>query len=433
MKKILAILLALTLAATMLAGCGDTIEETPNTPETPVTGDVTLSDVPDVSEETTAAEEEVGEKWNGKDIKFVSDNGIQYIWDQLEDDVKSNLADVMNAIAEVEPFCPLSVGIPEDELVPFLELVINCSMDYDYVLPKFRPHDSDGDGNVDAITINFNLDVISTAEEGWALTDQLNNKLAEVVAGMPVGTEYERIKYLHDYLVFNCTYSEDASLPFTAYGALVEQKATCQGYADAMHLLLNRAGFETVYCIGIGNSELVTHKWNYVKLSDGQWYIIDPTWSDPANKDDPNYICYDYFLISDEVLLMDHQQKNESIFYTTPTATSMDMSYHVQEGYYCTTFDEAYAAAEKQAALCVQNGTKYIYLRMSDPEVFTEVRNGLLKKSEGGKIGEILEKAVEGTDSDINPDRWATYAGYDEETGKGPYTLIVTLYYNSDP
>lgn len=434
MKKILTLLTAFVLIAALLAGCGKPIENT-QTPEPVQSGDTTEATVPtgnDPAVPTAPTIAPSGEEWNGYDIGFVSDNGIKYIWDQLGDDMKENVASVMNAIRSVELSCTLPHGIADDdnEKKEFINFIYNMCMDYTYIGTSFSTADRDGDGLVETVIIPYNFEVVSTQEEAWNLTEQLNQRLDEIVADMPQGTEYEQILYLHDALIFGTDYGENSRLPFTAYGALVEHQATCQGYADAMHLLLDRAGFETVFAVGHGTSDLVTHKWNYVHLSDGLWYAIDPTWADPEDKNDKYYVNYDYFLISDEVLLQDHLEKFESPYYSTPTAASMDLCYHMVEGYYVTSYEEAYECVKKQVIACAEQHKKYVYLRISDEDLYTEIHHKLLLTDYGGEIQDIIREAKEETGADDLLVRWSTYRAFKD--GKGPLCIMVTLKYEGE-
>ena len=366
--------------------------------------------------------------WSGLDLGFIYDNGLEYIWERLDDRMKTNVAEIMNAIKNVSPICNLTYGVPSDESNIFLTFISNMCIDYTYLGAHFTFRDTDDDGYKDTVYFTFN-DSIAYEQDAWDITDELNAKLDEIVATVPAGTDWERVKYLHDYLVFSTNYSEDARLPFTAYGALVERKATCQGYADAMHLLLQRAGFETVLVVGHGDSMAVTHKWNYVKLDDGQWYILDPTWADPADKDDPDYINYDYFLISDEILLLDHLEKFESPYYETPVATSMEKSYHHVMGYECSTYEEAYACVAEQVRNCAAEGKRYVYLRLPDMETVTECRQKFSVPEYGAELQYILKDVNEETGSNLNTRSWQTYPSANSTS---PQTIILILKYADD-
>ncbi|MCI5945196.1 MAG: hypothetical protein MRZ41_10945 [Eubacterium sp.] len=122
---------------------------------------------------------------------------------------------------------------------------------------------------------------------------------------------YKIEKKIHDYLVTNVTYGypkgdkkEDA---FSAYGALVEGKAVCNGYAQAMKLLCDLSGLECEMVTGTADGE--AHAWNLVCL-DEEWYQVDVTWDDPS-PDVPGRIFYAYFNITDRQLGNDHVWEKE--------------------------------------------------------------------------------------------------------------------------
>ncbi|WP_291378503.1 transglutaminase domain-containing protein [Demequina sp.] len=66
-----------------------------------------------------------------------------------------------------------------------------------------------------------------------------------------------------------------------AYGILVEGTAVCNGYAQAMQLLAEAAGLESVVVNGMASSGFTTgaHAWNKVRV-DGEWLVVDATWDD---------------------------------------------------------------------------------------------------------------------------------------------------------
>ncbi len=104
----------------------------------------------------------------------------------------------------------------------------------------------------------------------------------------------------HDYLCTNVVYPEESDLAYhhTAYGALVNGSAVCQGYALAYMYLLDFFGIESVY---VSNAD---HGWIKVRL-DGAWYHVDPTWDDPID-DKYGYAAKQYFLLSDSEIGVDH-------------------------------------------------------------------------------------------------------------------------------
>lgn len=122
-------------------------------------------------------------------------------------------------------------------------------------------------------------------------------------------TAQDKLAALHDYLILNCKYDVEAaeqevldgtSAPFTAYGALVDGKAVCSGYARAFMMMCEAVGIE---CIYISDSEM-NHSWNAVKIDD-EIYYIDCTFDDPI-PDQGERIIREYFLKTGEELKKTH-------------------------------------------------------------------------------------------------------------------------------
>lgn len=108
-------------------------------------------------------------------------------------------------------------------------------------------------------------------------------KVSEALTWIPNNaTRFQIVQALHDYLVRNCVYDRSAvneviSPSRTAYGALANGKAVCQGYSLAFKLLLRRAGVPAVYV----GSDSMQHAWNMVQMENNGWYHVDVTWDDP--------------------------------------------------------------------------------------------------------------------------------------------------------
>lgn len=65
---------------------------------------------------------------------------------------------------------------------------------------------------------------------------------------------------------------------FTAYGALINGRCVCSGYAAAFKLLSDEDGLESIVVTGILDGGL-SHAWNKIKLDD-EWQIVDVTNND---------------------------------------------------------------------------------------------------------------------------------------------------------
>lgn len=114
-------------------------------------------------------------------------------------------------------------------------------------------------------------------------------------------TEYEKVRAVHDFITGRCEYDwRNKALSHrytksTAYGALVNGEASCQGYSVAAYRLLMESGIRCRVITGYAKSpktgESEYHAWNLVCL-DGAWYNMDVSWDDETDS-------HDYFLKSD--------------------------------------------------------------------------------------------------------------------------------------
>ena len=104
----------------------------------------------------------------------------------------------------------------------------------------------------------------------------------------------------HNYLATSIRYvDEDKGSPLersylqSAYGALINKKCVCHGYAEAYKRLLNEAHISCDIVLGQTNQERDSwHAWNIVTLQDGALcFHTDVTWDSRKGIADKRYFC----------------------------------------------------------------------------------------------------------------------------------------------
>ena len=132
------------------------------------------------------------------------------------------------------------------------------------------------------------------------------------IAGNDELTEAEKAYLIHERLLDHCEYYYDyatydfdgyAVHSYTAYGALMNGYAVCQGYAIAYMYLCRRAGLECYYEDGMStDKDHIGHAWNVIYLdgADGvrRPYYVDATWADFSG-DTERYFLKGYPSFSD--------------------------------------------------------------------------------------------------------------------------------------
>lgn len=117
---------------------------------------------------------------------------------------------------------------------------------------------------------------------GSALTTQEVSAMiaAQQIAAeaMSLGSEEACFRHLYNWLCCHVRYvhtapgRKDYARLVCASGALLDKKANCQGFADALYLLCGLCGISCEYRIGRGKRRL--HVWNAVRLN-SEWREVD--------------------------------------------------------------------------------------------------------------------------------------------------------------
>ena len=194
-------------------------------------------------------------------------------------------------------------------------------------------------------------------------------------------TDYQKELALHDYLVGNSDAPDDDNdyepRYHTAYGALVEKEAVCQGYAYAFELLLVCAGIDCRYITGTASRD---HAWNMVKV-DNIWYHADAMWDDPlilGQEEKDGWIKHAYMNLSDDIISSDHNWKRSDY----RSCNSLDSYYYKVIGRYFNNYED-YSVALREA---IMNGDDDFEAAVKD---YTEEKYGFSSVRDTGYTGSM--------------------------------------------
>lgn len=144
------------------------------------------------------------------------------------------------------------------------------------------------------IEIKYNVSYFSTAEQEKVV----KTKVKELLKTLKIDekeSDYAKIRAIYDYMCENIKYddkhvnNEKYLLKYTAYAALVNKKAVCQGYSNLFYRLALAAGVDARLIAGTAHGE--SHSWDIVKIN-SVYYNLDATW------DADSYPKYHYFLLN---------------------------------------------------------------------------------------------------------------------------------------
>ena len=292
----------------------DSIDEEPEIVEVPSDGNI-ITNLPDEMSKLTGYEpitseeekvtDEVAESL--KKTLGTGETGEGFTFDALmypffamlnadEQDVYRQI--YANALANNSTFAPVKAITPS-QLSNIFEAVVNDHPELFYLETSYQVKYTKT-GSV----VEIQLAYYTLVNDITSAKQTFSNAAKAVIAGaQDLSSDYEKEKYVHDYLIQNVVYDAGASLGQSAYSALVNGKTVCAGYARANQYILQQLKIPCYYCTGYAGED---HAWNIVKLSDG-YYNEDITW------DDTEPSTYDYFNKSDKDFASTHIRTSLSV------------------------------------------------------------------------------------------------------------------------
>ncbi len=136
-------------------------------------------------------------------------------------------------------------------------------------------------------TLVYDIQYYTTAaQESW-----LKSKITSIVSSLDLAgkSDYEKIRAVYGYICDNVEY-DDEHLQYTAYAALHDGAAVCQGYAVLFYRMALEAGIDARVIVGRSTVNGELHAWNIAQLG-SYYYNLDPTWDAGETED-----TYWYFL-----------------------------------------------------------------------------------------------------------------------------------------
>lgn len=220
-------------------------------------------------------------------------------------------------------------------------------------------------------TYRFGFTNYTTAEQERAVTEKLSQVYKEL--SLSNKSDYMKIHDIYKYLCDNISYDyanlndKTYKLKYTAYAALINKTAVCEGYAVLLYRMLLDNGIDS----RVITSE--SHGWNIAKL-DGLYYDLDSTW-------DAGRTSYSYFLKCEDNFVdsASHVRGEE---YTTE---DFNLKYPMAQSDYSNKLititsqpQDIYYTTEKNATLSVRaegNNLSYQWYVFKDDTWYTK-RNG---------------------------------------------------------
>ncbi len=239
--------------------------------------------------------------------------------------------------------------------------------------------------------VSCSIEYIFDKEEYEERKAELDKVCDEVISSLSdPDDDWQTELEIHDYIVDNCEYKllENEHVYSSAYGALVNGEAACEGYSKAAKLLFDKAGMESAVVSGVSKAQDGNggaHMWNAVKVY-GDFYYLDCTWDDPLNEEGESVKTYSYFNLSDEMIASTHSDFSYD-FGCDATAAN----YYIKNNRYFKNYDrEDEDAVARILADALDAGEESVEIRFASKEVFDRAVDDLI---DGERIYDVLTLA----------------------------------------
>ncbi|MCF0133673.1 MAG: hypothetical protein HUJ72_07380 [Blautia sp.] len=215
------------------------------------------------------------------------------------------------------------------------------------------------------ISISYN----TTQEQEAELANKIQNLFQELnIESLP--DDYSKIRKLYDYICANVQYDYEhpASyrLKYTAYAALLNGTAVCQGYATLFYRMALELGIDCRLIAGKADVTGENHGWNIVRIGD-LYYNLDATWDSSTTSHDTYFLKNNYRFGLDGLGQSDRKHRRFYEYDTEEFNTIYPMAEH---SYHPDCIAGGHANVMEYAekpATCVQDGlTGGKYCEMCD-------------------------------------------------------------------
>lgn len=325
-----------------------------------------------------AVDESVSQPQNGQSTETAAEE-LDYVFYTLNDKEKETYSDMIGAVNRRENEFPFPEGFDKDEMKKLFTLLYTQQERIFWLDSRFYCDDEQK-----KLYFIYRYD----EEQTDRMKVALDLESGRIISGFGQNSDdYEKLLAIHDAIVLSCRFSEDGENASTAYGALVDGSAMCEGYTFAFSYLCTAAGIEN-YVVSGTNSEGEPHLWNKA-VCGGEWYNVDCTWDDPILKDEnEKFLRHDYFLVSDdEINGISHFPDTE--YLPDAACTDKGNNYFINSGLYFDSYTDGLEGLSGSIKNAARNGSGESEIRFSNEQAYREVCSYLFDQQ---GLKEIIEE-----------------------------------------
>lgn len=316
---------------------------------------------------------------------FEEETHGHFAYDRLNDAEKIWYRDINDMISSANTqgmklsTSGLERGLTQDDIDRIYQCVLQDHPEYFFVEGyEYVIYSTDDE----VVGIEIKVTTQLTADEMKRRKEEIETVTEEWLQDAPVnGSDYEKIKYVYETIIFNTEYDMTATDNQNIYSVFMGQASVCQGYAKATQYLLQKLGVDCTLVLGKVNGG-EGHSWNLV-LADGEYYYVDATWGDASyfsatgalEKGESPDISYDYLCVTTEQLFKTHEVNMD---FDMPLCQADENNYYKKEGCLFTSYDEQLLEYVIQNSL--NDGKDFVTLKCSNEDVYKDMYQALIEE-----------------------------------------------------
>lgn len=295
-----------------------------------------------------------------------------YNYQHLEDEYKGIYVEMHYVISHMKTEYILTYCEPS-----LIDKIFNCMMNDHPEIFWCDGYSYSMNENNGTKYVKFSGTYTKTSEEREIIQQNIDEITDKIIMNAP-DSEYERVKYVYEYLIGNTIYDTKAMESQNILSVLLYQHSVCQGYAKTIQYLLQKMSIEATLVNGSVHND-IPHAWNLIKIN-GNYYWLDATWGDSSYKI-ANYeqygiepkIDYYYLTMTSNQMLMDHKI---DYLVSYPNCNSTADNYFVREGLYF--YDVDYSKMHEIVSKAVEKGESAVVFQCQDVNCYKKMYTSLV-------------------------------------------------------
>ena len=318
---------------------------------------------------------------------------------QLDEVRLSVFCDLYEAAMAFEPFVKFETPLDPDELSNMM-LLLN------YTCPELMQISGEYSYSTDGADMCTELyfTYIMQPDAYQNACNAVEAQLTEWQVQLAGQTDFEKERFVYEYIINNTQYDERAEYAGSCYGVFVTHVARCEGYAKSFMWAMWALDIPCMSVTGDaanGDAFLYPrHCWNIVQI-DGVYAYVDATYDDIEQGGEQFPVSYAFFNVDENAIAASRETESVYLELGKPYCDSMEISFHEQRGvYYPDDGTPPYDILADAMSKAQAQGGQRAYLKTETDEQFYAI---------GDSLDELLTYWLEVNYGDLYQYHWYSY------------------------